>query len=95
MKDVFIRFKAIVENHFKTKIITLYLDNRGEYVGLRNLLALNEISHLTTPPRTPEHNGYFERRHRHIVETGLTLLSHASLPLVFLVSSICNSSIFN
>jgi len=52
-------------------------------VGLRNLLAINGISHLTTPPHTPEHNGYSERRHRHIVETGLTLLSHASLPLIF------------
>ena len=34
-------------------------------------------------PHTPEHNGYSERRHRHIVETSLTLLSHASLPLTF------------
>ena len=32
---------------------------------------------------TPERNGYFERRHRHIVKMGLTLLSHASLPLIF------------
>ncbi|CAA7050582.1 unnamed protein product [Microthlaspi erraticum] len=28
----------------------------------------------------PEHNGLAERRHRHIVETGLALLSHASMP---------------
>jgi hypothetical protein len=28
-------------------------------------------------------NGYSERRHRHIVETGLALLTHASLPLSF------------
>jgi hypothetical protein len=57
VKDIFIRFKAIVENHFKTKIITLYSYNGGEYVGLQNLLATNDISHLTTPPHTPEHNG--------------------------------------
>lgn len=30
-----------------------------------------------------EHNGYAERRHRHIVETGLSLLSHAKMPLIF------------
>ena len=41
------------------------------------------ITHLTTPPHTLENNGYSERRHRHIVETGLTLLNKASIPLTF------------
>ena len=50
---------------------------------LKDYLSLHSISHLTTPPHTPEHNGYSERRHRHIVETGLALLSHASLPTTF------------
>uniref|UniRef100_A0A2N9G9A2 Integrase catalytic domain-containing protein n=1 Tax=Fagus sylvatica TaxID=28930 RepID=A0A2N9G9A2_FAGSY len=45
-----------------------------------DFLSTNGISHLTTPPHTPEHNGYSERRHLHIVETGLALLTHASLP---------------
>ncbi|RVW88563.1 Retrovirus-related Pol polyprotein from transposon RE1 [Vitis vinifera] len=55
----------------------------GEYMVLKDYLSLHGISHFTTPPHTPEHNGYSERRHRHIVETGLTLLSHASLPNTF------------
>ena len=38
------------------------------------------IQHLKTPPHTPQHNGTAERRHKHIVETGLTLLSQAKLP---------------
>jgi len=50
---------------------------------LKEFFATHGISHLTTPPHTPEHNGFDERRHRHIVETGLTLLTHASLPLSF------------
>lgn len=38
-------------------------------------------SNFSPPPtHTLEHNGFVERRHRHIVETGLTLLSHASIP---------------
>ncbi|KAL6330019.1 hypothetical protein AAG906_039934 [Vitis piasezkii] len=50
-----------------------------------SLLILNNqrVSHLTSPPYTPEHNGYSERRHRHIVETGLSLLTHASMPLSY------------
>lgn len=47
---------------------------------LRQFLAENGITHLTTPPHTPEHNGISERKHRHIVETGLTLLGKASMP---------------
>jgi len=81
VNDIFIQFKAITEKHFNQNIQTLYSDNGGEYVALTNLLALHGISHHTTPPHTPEHNGFSERRHLHIVETSLTLLSHASIPL--------------
>ena len=52
-------------------------------MGLKDYLSTASISHLTSPPHTPEHNGYSKRRHRHIVEIGITLLSHASLPLTF------------
>ncbi|KAL6334026.1 hypothetical protein AAG906_000080 [Vitis piasezkii] len=78
-----ISHNSLVETHFQKKIHTLYSDNGGEYLALRTFLTTHGITHLTTPPHTPEHNGYSERRHRHIVETGLTLLSHASLPLTF------------
>jgi len=49
-------------------------------VALRQFLATHGITHLTTPPHIPEHNGLGERKHRHIVETGLTLMSTASVP---------------
>ena len=80
VKEVFIAFKALVENRFQTRVRTLYSDNGGEFIALRSYLAVHGISHLTTPPHTPEHNGIAERKHRHIVETGLTLLTHASVP---------------
>ncbi|KAG7598911.1 Integrase catalytic core [Arabidopsis suecica] len=74
---------ALVENRFKTKLTTLYSDNGGEYIGLRSYLASHGISHLTSPPHTPEHNGIAERKHRHIVETGLSLMSHAKIPIEY------------
>lgn len=80
VKDTFIRFKALTENKFNTKIGTLFSDNGGEFKALRNFLSLSGITHLTSPPHTTEHNGLAERRHRHIVETGLALFHHANLP---------------
>jgi histone deacetylase 1/2 len=41
------------------------------------------IQHRLTCPHTSHQNGTVERKHRQIVEMGLTLLSHASLPLKF------------
>ncbi|KAG7534176.1 Integrase catalytic core [Arabidopsis thaliana x Arabidopsis arenosa] len=83
VRDTFIAFKALVENRFQCKIGTLYSDNGGEFLALRQFLSTNGISHFTSPPHTPEHNGISERKHRHIVETGLTLLHQASVPKKF------------
>lgn len=76
-------FKPLAETKFKHKICNLYSDNGGEFIALRHYLASHGISHLTTPPHTPEHNGLSERKHRHIVETGLSLLSLAHMPLQY------------
>lgn len=80
---IFPQFKAIVEKFFNLPIITLYSDNGGEYVKLKQFLSTNGISHYTTPPHTPELNATAERRHRHIVETARALLHHAKLPPIF------------
>lgn len=50
---------------------------------MASFLAANNISHLTSPPHTPQHNGISERKHRHIIETGLSLLTHAKMPLSY------------
>ena len=81
--NIFIHFKALIEKHFQSLIITLYTNNGSEYIFLRSFLATNGISHLITHPRSLKHNGLFERQYRHIVETDLTLLHHAHMPLTF------------
>ncbi|KAJ9558499.1 hypothetical protein OSB04_013113 [Centaurea solstitialis] len=80
---LFPQFKLLVEKFFGTPLVSLFTDNGGEYQGLTSFLQTNGISHFTTPPHTPEQNGTAERRHRHIVETGLALLHYAGLPLHF------------
>ena len=38
------------------------------------------IQYLKTPPHIPQHNCTVERRHKHIIDTGPTLLHQAKLP---------------
>ena len=63
VRDTFKAFKSLVENYFSTKIGTLFSDNGGEFIALRSILTEAGISHLTSPPHTPEHNGIAERKH--------------------------------
>ena len=55
----------------------------GEYRNLNTFFQKLGISHHVSCPHTHQQNGAAERKHRHIVETGLTLLAHASVPFRF------------
>lgn len=68
---------------FGKPILTVYSDNGGEYLSLGKLLDKYGTKHLETPPHTPEHNGLAEQKHRHLVETGKTMLHRASMPTVY------------
>ncbi|KAK0580290.1 hypothetical protein LWI29_000376 [Acer saccharum] len=80
---VFRQFRALVENFFATNIKTVYSDGSGEAQSLGIDLKNMGIQHLKSPPHTPEHVGTAERKHRHVVETALTLLHHASMPIKY------------
>lgn len=54
-----------------------------EFKPLKEFFNKHGILHRITCPHTSEHNGLVERKHRQIVETGLTLLAQAGLPLKF------------
>ncbi|KAJ9566905.1 hypothetical protein OSB04_002871 [Centaurea solstitialis] len=55
----------------------------GEFRPLTNLCRHLGIIQRRSCPHTSEQNGLVERRHRHFVETGLTLLAQSSLPQHF------------
>ena len=48
-----------------------------------NFLESKGIVHRISCPYTPQQNGIFERKHRHLVETALTLTSEANLSSSF------------
>jgi histone deacetylase 1/2 len=81
--DVFLQFQKHVERLLNRKIIHVQSDWGGEYEKLHPFFHGLGISHRVSCPHTHQQNGTAERKHRHIVETGLTLLAHASVPLSY------------
>jgi hypothetical protein len=55
----------------------------GEYKKLNSFFSQVGIIHHVSCPHAHQQNGVIERKHRHIVEVGLSLLAHASMPLKF------------
>jgi hypothetical protein len=80
---VFKKFQIYVERYFESKIKVVQSDWGGEYRSLNKYLTEQGINHRLSCPHTHQQNGAIERKHRHIVETGLALLSHAHLPQSF------------
>lgn len=79
--DIFVKFKATVENLFGCKIIYFQIDGGKEYEKLQSLFSHHGITHRLSYPHTYEQNGSAECKHRHIMDTGLTLLAHASVSM--------------
>jgi hypothetical protein len=76
-------FQNLVERVFDRKIIAVQTDWGGEYEKLNPFFTKIGISHLVSCPHAHQQNGSAERKHRHIVEVGLSLLDHAHMPLKF------------
>ncbi|RVW88458.1 Retrovirus-related Pol polyprotein from transposon RE2 [Vitis vinifera] len=79
----FKKFKLQVENQFDAKIKCLQSDNGGEFRSFKTFLQQTSIFHRFSCPYNSAQNGRVERKHRHVVESGLALLAHASLPMEF------------
>ncbi|KAL9993337.1 putative RNA-directed DNA polymerase [Helianthus debilis subsp. tardiflorus] len=84
--DVFETFKQFVtmaERQFSTKLKTVQTDWGGEFRNLSTFFSSIGIIHRLSCPHTSEQNGVVERRHRHVVETGLTLMAQSDTPQRF------------
>jgi hypothetical protein len=73
----------MVERMFNHKIIVVQSDWGGEYERLNSFFCTLGITHLVSCPHAHQQNGATERKHRHIVEMGLALHAHASMPLKY------------
>jgi transposase InsO family protein len=76
-------FQTLVERQFDKKIRSIQTDWGGEYQALTSFFQHAGITHHVSCPHTHQQNGAAERKHRHIVQVGLTLLAHATMPLKF------------
>ena len=81
--STFLKFKAMVEIQFSSKINALQSDWEGEYKPFSTHLHNLSIKHKASCPYTPQQNGRAERKNCYVVEMGLTLLAHCHAPLSF------------
>ncbi|KAD6454164.1 hypothetical protein E3N88_08870 [Mikania micrantha] len=70
----------MAERQFQTTLKSVQTDGGGEFRKLTPFLSSLGIQHRFSCPHTSEQNGMVERRRRHVVETGLTLLAQSNVP---------------
>ena len=82
---MFVKFKSMAETQFSSKLKILRSDGGSEYVSkeFESYLSVCGILYQLSYPYTPQQNGLVEQKHRHIIETTITLLSKASLPFQY------------
>lgn len=88
--DMFIEFKAYVENHTGEKIKTIRSDNGGEYCSREfdKFCKVNGILHQTSTVETPQQNGVAERMNRTLTEKAKCFLFDAELPKTYWAEAI-------
>lgn len=80
---IFLMFQAQVECQFSTKVCVFQFDGGGEFQALRSHFQKIGIIHQLYCPHIPKQNGTTERKHRHLIETVLSMIHQASLPQKF------------
>lgn len=72
----------MTENQFGQKISVFQSVGGGEFVNNQFLKHLADcgIKHFLSCPHTPQQNGLAERKHRHVIELGMSMLFQGNLP---------------
>lgn len=72
----------MVETQFSTKLKSFRSNGGGEFTSsaFKLFLTTHGIHHQVSCPYTPQQNGLVERKHRHLIETSITLLAQAQIP---------------
>lgn len=76
----------MVKTHFHTSVQMLRSDNAfelGSSYQAASFLVKPGIFHQTTIPRTPQHNGVIEEKHKHLLETFRALLFQSKLSVKY------------
>ncbi|KAM1594973.1 hypothetical protein PS2_001292 [Malus domestica] len=89
VSSALITFVLKVQTLFASKVQCFRTDSGGEFLNHSLQAFFNDqgITHQLSCPHTPEQNGCAERKHRHVVEMGRTLLSQSGLPSKFWVEA--------
>ena len=87
--ECFLKFQNLIENQLERRIKIFQSDNEGEFqsITFQNHLSKCGILQPISCQGTLEQNGVVERKHRHIVEMGLTMLFNDKLPLILWVDA--------
>ena len=89
--QAFIDFQHRIERQFNQKIVNFQSDWGGEFQALSKHLKEHGINHQISCPHTLAQNGTAERKHRHIIETALSLLHQSSVPNSFWDEVVCTT----
>jgi hypothetical protein len=75
----------LMSSVFLIKTLSVFSPTR--VANIKNFITVSSLPLVldtrVSCPHTHQQNGSAERKHRHIVEIGLTLLAHAAMPLKF------------
>jgi hypothetical protein len=83
--QVFSEFHAMVQTQFSLPIQVLRTDCGGEFTShkFQHFCASKGLIHQMSCPHTPQQNGVAERKHRHLIQCALALLSESNLPMSY------------
>lgn len=80
--STFINWQQLVERQYDRKVKSVQTDGGREFYTLSSHFKSVGSNHRVSCPHTSAQNGLVERKHRHVVETGLSLLAHSSVPSI-------------